>query len=54
MFASIFQFDVRLRAKWEEAMSKGCFRYDLSHLQSRVVPGKQKYILQVVLLVSYE
>ena len=42
-----FQLDNEVRSKWDKAMSGGHFRYQISDVQTRIVPGKYKFVLQV-------
>lgn len=44
---SLSRFDIKLRERWDMAMTNGHFRYDLSHVQTRIVPGKENYVLQL-------
>ena len=44
------QLDSELRCKWDDAMSRGCFRYQLNDVQTRIVAGKHQFVLQVRLL----
>lgn len=46
------QFDQLLRRKWDDAMARGYFRYDLTNLQTRLIPGRNQYVLQVMFLNS--
>lgn len=45
---NIFQFDDLVRGKWQKAMDDGHFRYQLSILQNRILPGEKKFIAQVL------
>jgi len=42
-----WQLDKELRGCWDDAMSRGYFRYQLKHVQTRIVPGKYQFVLQV-------
>jgi len=42
-----WQLDKELRSRWDDAMSRGYFRYQLKHVQTRIVPGKYQFVLQV-------
>ena len=48
---SLIQFDRELQTKWDAAMAAGRFKYQIDELKSRVVPGKQNYLLQVLLVL---
>ncbi|XP_070576789.1 GDP-D-glucose phosphorylase 1-like [Ptychodera flava] len=43
----ISEFDRELRGRWDHAMEKGHFRYTLSTLKTKVIPGKLKYVAQL-------
>ncbi|XP_018427284.1 PREDICTED: GDP-D-glucose phosphorylase 1 [Nanorana parkeri] len=40
-------FDKALRCKWAEKMEQGLFRYPLWSLQTRILPGRVKYVAQL-------
>ncbi|KAM5170024.1 GDP-D-glucose phosphorylase 1 [Mantella aurantiaca] len=40
-------FDKTLRCKWAEKMEQGLFRYPLWSLQTRILPGRGKYVAQL-------
>ncbi len=40
------QLESLLSERWELAKSKGAFRYDLSGVTTRTVPGDHKFIIQ--------
>ncbi|XP_068128583.1 GDP-D-glucose phosphorylase 1 [Hyperolius riggenbachi] len=40
-------FDTTLRCKWAEKMEQGLFRYPLRSLQTRILPGRVKYVAQL-------
>ena len=41
------QLDSELRGRWDDAMNAGQFRYQLRDVQTRIVPGKYQFVLQV-------
>lgn len=41
------QFDVLLKHKWEDAMTKGYFRYKLDSLEKRILEGKYGFVAQL-------
>ncbi|XP_071079261.1 GDP-D-glucose phosphorylase 1-like [Haliotis cracherodii] len=43
----VSKFDKELTSRWDECMEKGVFRYDMQHLDTRVVPGPKAYIAQL-------
>ncbi|KAK3092332.1 hypothetical protein FSP39_001381, partial [Pinctada imbricata] len=40
-------FDCLLRSKWDRAMVEGHFRYQLDNLETRIIPGKKKFVAQL-------
>lgn len=44
--ANCTEFDRLLRAKWDEAMAKGVFRYGLEDMTTRAIPGKFGFVAQ--------
>ena len=41
------QFDALLLGRWEEAMRDGVFRYDLTEVASRTIPGQYGFVALV-------
>ncbi|OMO73789.1 hypothetical protein COLO4_26862 [Corchorus olitorius] len=39
--------DVVLLSQWEDRMRKGCFRYDVTTSEIKVIPGRMKFISQL-------
>jgi len=42
-----------LISKWEKAMQKGLFNYDLGHIKSKHIEGPHKYVALVSLPPYY-
>ncbi|KAM9311907.1 GDP-D-glucose phosphorylase 1 [Gastrophryne carolinensis] len=40
-------FDASLRSRWAEKMEQGLFRYPLWSLQTKILPGRLKYVAQL-------
>lgn len=45
--SQLSRLDKELRGRWDDAMSRGYFRYQLKHVQTRIVPGKYQFVLQL-------
>lgn len=41
------KFDTLLRQKWGQAMKDGHFRYQLDKVETKIIPGKKKYVAQL-------
>lgn len=41
------KFDLLLRQKWDQAMRDGHFRYQLDKVETKIIPGKKKYVAQL-------
>lgn len=44
---SLSKFDQEIRTKWTDAMNNGYFKYQLTSLQTRIIPGRRGYIAQL-------
>ncbi|CAN7937852.1 unnamed protein product [Ixodes hexagonus] len=44
---TLSRFDRLLRSKWDEAMEKGHFWYKLDKLETRILPGKYRFVAQL-------
>ena len=47
------QFDRLLLSSWDWVMKEGVFRYDLTEVATRTVPGRYNIIVMVCLLYMY-
>ncbi|XP_067681230.1 GDP-D-glucose phosphorylase 1-like [Haliotis asinina] len=41
------KFDRELTGRWDKCMENGVFRYDMQHLDTRVIPGDKGYVAQL-------
>lgn len=44
---TLSRFDRLLRSKWDDAMEKGHFWYKLNKLETRILPGKYRFVAQL-------
>ncbi|KAL5008736.1 hypothetical protein ScPMuIL_014317 [Solemya velum] len=51
--AELSKFDRKLTSGWEKAMSQGHFKFQLEKgkLQTKIIPGKKKYVVQKDLII---